>query len=250
MDCSGEEKRPSRPLSRAELLKRAGVLGAAAAVPAAVAPEAARAEAELAQLQKMKALSPGESATIAAVCERLIPSDSAGPGAKEANVIRYIDRALASDLSAFRPAYSAAVAAINAYSESRYGAAFTALTPDKQDAVLTDMDLNRTAPDPRQDPTVTRPAGAAAPGAGAAVPEFLPNPKAVFEMIRTHAVQGMFGDPAHGGNTNFAGWRLVRFPGPRLVISARDQRLNVVPKSSMRSTYSISLFRAQRPKGA
>ena len=38
MDCSGEEKGPSRPLSRGELLKRAGILGAAAAVPVAVAP--------------------------------------------------------------------------------------------------------------------------------------------------------------------------------------------------------------------
>ena len=52
-------------------------------------------------------------------------------------------------------------------------------------------------------------------------------------MFRTHAVQGMFGDPAHGGNTNLVGWKLVRFPGPRLVISARDQRLNVKPKANM-----------------
>jgi gluconate 2-dehydrogenase gamma chain len=249
MDSSGEEKAAPRPLSRSELLKRAGVLGAAAAVPAGLAPEAGLAEAELAELRKLKALSPGEAATIAAFCERLIPSDATGPGAREANVIRYIDRALAGDLIAFRPAYTAAVRAIDAYSESRYGAVFTALPPDKQDAVLNDMDLNRLAPDPRQDPTVARPPGAATPGAGATVSEFLPNPKAVFEMIRTHAVQGMFGDPAHGGNTNFVGWKLVRFPGPRLVISARDQRLNVVPKSSLRSTYSIPLFRSLQSKG-
>ena len=38
-------------------------------------------------------------------------------------------------------------------------------------------------------------------------------------MIRTHAIQGMFGDPAHGGNVGFVGWNLVRFPGPRLVVS-------------------------------
>jgi hypothetical protein len=74
---------------------------------------------------------------------------------------------------------------------------------------------------------------------------FSPNAKAVFEMIRTHAVQGMFGDPAHGGNTNFVGWKLVRFPGPRLVISARDQRLDVVPRSNLKSTYSNPLFRAR-----
>jgi gluconate 2-dehydrogenase gamma chain len=233
MDCSGEEKAPSRPLSRGELLKRAGVIGAAAAVPAALAPDAALAQEELAQLQQMKALSPGEATTIAAVCERLIPSDSTGPGAREANVVRYIDRALAGDLAAFRPAYTAAVLAIDAFSQQKYGAAFTALTADKQDAVLRDMDQNRAT---TQDPTIVRTAGASAI-------DFAPSSRAVFEMIRTHALQGMFGDPAHGGNTNFAGWKLVRFPGPRLVISAHDQQLNVVPRSNLRSTYSVSLFR-------
>jgi len=220
MDCSGEEKAPSRALSRGELLKRAGVLGAAAAVPVAVAPDGAQAQEELAQLQQMKALSPGEAATIGAVCERLIPSDSTGPGAREANVIRYIDRSLAGDLAAFRGAYTAAAVALDAYSQSKHGGAFATLSSDKQDAVLTDMDLNRAT-------------------------GFSPNAKAVFEMIRTHAVQGMFGDPAHGGNTSFAGWKLVRFPGPRFVISARDQRLDVVPKSNLKSAYSLPLFRAR-----
>ena len=235
MDCSGEERAPSRPLSRSELLKRAGVIGAAAAVPAAVAPQAAQAAEELAQLQQMKALSPGEASTIGAFVERLIPSDSSGPGAREANVLRYIDRALASDLSAFRGAYTAAALAIDAYAERKYGAAFAALSADQQDTILREMDLNQTT---RQDPSVTR-------AAGASTADFLPNAKAVFEMIRTHAVQGMFGDPEHGGNTGFVGWRLVRFPGPRLVISARDQRLNVVPRNNLRSTYSLPLFRGK-----
>ncbi len=219
MDCSGEEKGHTRPLSRAELLKRATVLGAAAAVPAAVVAEPALAEQELAKLQQLKALSPSESATIGAVCDRLIPSDATGPGAREANVVRYIDRALAGDLAMFRSSYTAAVVGLDAYSQSKHGAAFAALSTDKQDAVLTDMDLNR------------------ATG--------FPNAKAVFEMIRTHALQGMFGDPAHGGNTNFVGWKLVRFPGPRFVISARDQRLDVVPRSNLKSTYSAPLFRAR-----
>jgi gluconate 2-dehydrogenase gamma chain len=209
-------------------------MGAAAAVPAALAPNSALAGAELAELRQMKALSPGESATIAAFCERLIPSDSTGPGAKEANVVRYIDRALAGDLAVFRGAYTAAVAAINAYAQRKHGAAFADLAADKQDDVMNDMDLNRTA---ALDPSVER-------QAGASTADFLPNAKAVFEMIRTHSMQGMFGDPEHGGNTNYVGWKLVRFPGPRLVISAKDQQLNAVPKTNLQSTYSIPLFRA------
>jgi gluconate 2-dehydrogenase gamma chain len=219
MAGSGDEEERSRPLSRGDLLKRAGVLGAAATLPVAARAERAGAAEEVAQLQQMKTLSPTQATTIGAFVERLIPTDASGPGAREANVLRYIDRALASDLWMFRPSYVAATQALDAYSRSQYGADFAALSTDKQDAVLTDMDLNRAT-------------------------GFNPNAKAVFEMIRTHAVQGMFGDPAHGGNTGMVGWKLVRFPGPRLVIPARDQQLNVVPKSNMKSAYSMSLFKS------
>ena len=62
---------------------------------------------------------------------------------------------------------------------------------------------------------------------------FHPNAKAVFEMIRTHAVQGMFGDPAHGGNTTSRAGSSCASRARVSSISARDQRLNVVPKSDM-----------------
>jgi len=206
----------ARGLSRKELIKRAGLAGAAAAIPSMglAAPVADAAE----QLEPLKALTAGEAATLEAVLERLIPTDATGPGAKEANVLRYIDWSLAGELSVFRDVYTSAVTALDAYAQSKYGAAFAALPTDKQDAVLSDMDTN------------------SATG-------FSPNAKAVFEMIRGHAVQGMFGDPAHGGNVNFVGWKLVRFPGPRLVISAHDQRLNVTPASKMQSAYSYPLFK-------
>jgi Gluconate 2-dehydrogenase subunit 3 len=40
--------------------------------------------------------------TLQAMLERLIPSDESGPGAREAKVWRYIDRALAHDLAPAR----------------------------------------------------------------------------------------------------------------------------------------------------
>jgi hypothetical protein len=102
---------------------------------------------------------------------------------------------------------------------------FTSLSAAQQDAVLTDMDTNKAT-------------------------GFTPSAKAVFEMIRGHAVEGMFGDPAHGGNVGFVGWKLVRFPGPRLVISNHDQQLDVTPQQSrMQSTYTYKLFKTSL-KGA
>jgi gluconate 2-dehydrogenase gamma chain len=166
-------------------------------------------------------VSPNEARTLGAFLERLIPTDATGPGAKEANVLRYIDRSLAGPLFAFRSAYSAALVSLDAYAEKKFGGTFANLSAEQQDAILTDMDRNQAT-------------------------GFAPSSKAVFEMIRTHAVQGMFGDPANGGNTNFIGWKLVRFPGPRLVIPAKDQRLDVVPQSSMKSTYSIPLFKTSK----
>ena len=34
-------------------------------------------------------------------------------------------------------------------------------------------------------------------------------------------LEGIFGDPMHGGNANLVGWKLIGYPGPRL--SYRDE---------------------------
>jgi gluconate 2-dehydrogenase gamma chain len=110
-----------------------------------------------------------------------------------------------------------------------YGAAFAALTTVQQDQLLTNMEAG--APES----TINNKSN---PQIG-----FAPSSTAVFEMIRTHALQGMFGDPAHGGNVGFVGWNLVRFPGPRLVVSDHEQQLDVVPKKALKSTYQLALFK-------
>jgi gluconate 2-dehydrogenase gamma chain len=211
------ERSAEQRLSRGLLIKRGGAMAVATAVgvPAALPAEV---QAERLAADQLKTLSAAEAATLEAVLERLIPSDATGPGAKEANVLRYVDGSLAGDLNMFRAPYAAALQAIDAYSTAKFGAAFAALQPAQQDAVLADMQQNKAT-------------------------GFNPTSTAVFAMLRTHAVQGMFGDPAHGGNVGFVGWKLVRFPGPRLDIPARDQRLDVVPKSNMASTYEVPLFK-------
>jgi gluconate 2-dehydrogenase gamma chain len=231
---NGSREEPQGGLSRAQLIRRAGVLGAAAAIPATAAPAVAGAAtaadtppAEVGGTSALKALTAAEAATLEAILERLLPSDAAGPGAKEANVLRYIDWSLAGDLSAFHPPYSAALAAVAVFASQTYGAAFTALSPAQQDALITRMATGAEKP----------PAGTA-PFLG-----FSPNSAAVFTMIRTHALQGMFGDPMHGGNVGLVGWKLVRFPGPRLVIPKQDQQINAVPKEYLKSAYTYKLFK-------
>ena len=44
-----------------------------------------------------------------------------------------------------------------------------------------------------------------------------------------HTREGLFADPAYGGNHNFSGWDLIGYTGIRLLWTAEDQTLDVLP---------------------
>ena len=81
-------------VSRRDLLKRAGIAGAALTmpiVPASAAdatqtarPATATATAQAIKREPLENLSAAEADTLEAICARLIPSDANGPGAREA----------------------------------------------------------------------------------------------------------------------------------------------------------------------
>jgi gluconate 2-dehydrogenase gamma chain len=214
-------------LSRKTLLRRAGVIGVAGALPAGVmAREAASQPASSAapEREALEALSRREAAIVDAIVARLIPTDANGPGATEAKVGRYIDRALAGALSSARPSYALNTIAVDRYAKARFGASFTDLTAAQQDAILTNMEANT------------------APG-------FTPNSRTFFTLVRTHAIQGMFGDPYYGGNANAVGWKLIGFPGIKLDVPAADQRADVTPKAGKQSAYDYDLFKRKKKGG-
>jgi gluconate 2-dehydrogenase gamma chain len=51
-----------------------------------------------------------------------------------------------------------------------------------------------------------------------------PSLDAFFDTMRQHLIEGMFGDPAYGGNREMAGWRLVGYPGAQRSYTPRDFR--------------------------
>jgi gluconate 2-dehydrogenase gamma chain len=51
-----------------------------------------------------------------------------------------------------------------------------------------------------------------------------PTAQAFFTRLRTHTMEGMFADPVYGGNKNFAGWRLVGFPGAQPLYTPEDMQ--------------------------
>jgi gluconate 2-dehydrogenase gamma chain len=209
-------------ISRRELLKRAG---AAAFVPvgalvsrAAVARLPQGRDAAVAK-EPLETLTVAEADALEAVCARLIPTDSNGPGATEARAAHYIDRALGGALKSSRQAYASGLAALDAYASSSRGARFAALAPADQDRVLQDV------------------ADGAAPG--------LPN-GTFFNLVRTHTIEGTFGDPYYGGNAGFVGWDLIGYPGVRTIVNADEQRLGAGTKANHKSAYDYAMFSRAR----
>jgi len=158
-----------------------------------------------------RALTATQRKLLEAVVDRLIPSDELGPGALEAGAAEYIDRCLADYLAPEKQQIADGLAAMDAFAKSSEGAAFAELTPDKRDAVLAALEANIAAS--------------------------FPNGRNFFNRIRRLTLEGMFGDPHWGGNANFVGWDLIRYPGPRLAVAPDDQKLNVAIKPYRKSAW-------------
>ena len=206
-------------ISRRELLRRAGFVGAAATVvPIAFL----RAQVRGARREPLETLSAAEAETLEAVVARLIPSDESGPGATEARAAHYIDRALGGALSPSRDAYRSGLAALDAHAQATKRASFATLSPADQDAVLRDLEAN------------------IATG-------FTPDAATFFNLVRAHTIQGTFCDPYYGGNASFIGWDLLGYPGVRLGVSAAEQRLNPRLTPTHRSAYDHAMFSGKRP---
>jgi gluconate 2-dehydrogenase gamma chain len=60
-----------------------------------------------------------------------------------------------------------------------------------------------------------------------------PGAKDFFHRVQEDTVRGLFGDPNYGGNRDFAGWKLVGYPGSHRAFTADDmhnERFNVAPQ--------------------
>jgi gluconate 2-dehydrogenase gamma chain len=180
-------------------------------VSAAIVPVAALTASAQTNTQTTSALTDQQLRLLAAFVDRLIPHDDLGPSASESGVPEYINGCLADYLAAEKPAFIAGLEAIDAYAHRSQNRAFIELPSDKQDVVLTAMEK------------------------GSA--EGFPNATAVFNRVRRLAMEGMFGDPYYGGNKNFVGWDLIRYPGPRLATTAADQKMGVEIKPYHHSAY-------------
>lgn len=168
----------SDSFSRREFVVTAGSIGAVWFLASAKERGEAVAHAahQVAQAQPTLLVLTREQATeVEAFASRIIPTDET-PGAKEAGVVYFIDRALSSWAKDQRPAFTEGLTKLrrDIGAKFRGQTRLSALTPAQQDEVLRSIE---------QTP--------------------------FFGQMRFATISGMFSHPKHGGNRNFVGWQLV-----------------------------------------
>jgi gluconate 2-dehydrogenase gamma chain len=141
-----------------------------------------------------------DRATITAFAERLMPGAPGKPGARDAGVTNYIDHALAGAYTNLQDFYRRGLVALDTHCRQTHKEPFRLLKADQQDEVIGALEIGKA-------PSFTWPSAAA-----------------FFNTVRTHTMEGMFADPIYGGNKDFAGWRLVGFPGAQPEFTAADMQ--------------------------
>jgi gluconate 2-dehydrogenase gamma chain len=211
------------PFSRRDLLKLAGVAGAAAtgAAPVAATAVEQRRRRPRPAREPLRALTNHEADLLDRIADLLVPSDELGPGATEAMAVRYIDRALAGALAGQREAYRVGLEALERYARQTRGAPFLQLSETRQISLLIDVETGT------------------ATGANVG---FAVSSAQFFSLLRGHVMQGTFGDPHYGGNEGFVGWDLLGYPGVRTVVTPAEQKLLSPPTPVRRSAYESPMF--------
>jgi gluconate 2-dehydrogenase gamma chain len=141
-----------------------------------------------------------DSRTIAAFTERLMPGAPGKPGATDADVLNYIDLALAGPYADDQYFYRCGVAQLDTHCTQTYGKPFHSLTAAQQDETIAALEQ------------------------GKAAAFVWPTAQAFFNVVHKHTMEGLFADPIYGGNKDFAGWRLVGFPGAQPEFTPEDMQ--------------------------
>ncbi|HXM92724.1 MAG TPA: gluconate 2-dehydrogenase subunit 3 family protein [Candidatus Dormibacteraeota bacterium] len=135
---------------------------------------------------------PDLAAEVAAVAARIIPTDET-PGAREAGVVYFIDRALATFARDDRKLYAEGMTELQARAREMFPVVekFSVATAEQQDEILRSLDKNGASNDR---PFRSRPLA-----------------QNFFETLRQHTIAGFLIDPDSDlhGNREGVGWRVI-----------------------------------------
>ena len=124
-----------------------------------------------------QALDPATAAEIDAITSQIVPTTD-GPGAHEAGVIYFIDRALSTFDADLRESYRSGMASVQQKRQEMFpdSASIAALSSAQHIQLLHAIEAT----------------------------DF-------FELLRTHTMYGFLGNPSYGGNRDRIGWKLIGF---------------------------------------
>jgi gluconate 2-dehydrogenase gamma chain len=165
-------------ISRRQFIAATGV-AAASVWLTAEARDVIAAGVHAAKATRFEILSDADAAEIEAAAAQILPSDGT-PGAREARVVYFIDRALNTFAKDQRPIFQKGAKELRtrAAKAQRGAKSFASLTSAQQIAVLTEMEKDKNS---------------------------------FFNSLRWGTMAGMLANPEHGGNFNKAGWTMIGF---------------------------------------
>lgn len=135
-----------------------------------------------------------EAKTVIAFAEQIIPGDK-DPGSTEANVINFIDKQLVGFHSPHQETYRKGIPAIENSSKRILRKAFYDLEWDEQHHFMEQME------------------------AGNLPEEYWGEvqQKQFFNVMLDHTMQGFYGSPRHGGNKNYASYKMIGVDYPHVI---------------------------------
>jgi len=132
-----------------------------------------------------------EARTLAAISDQLIPADQ-DPGADWAQVVNFIDVQLCGPFREAQDFYRNGIVYADATARNQFGKSFAELNGNQQIDLLAALEKG-------------------------AVPRNIwktVDPRAFFETVLSHTMQGFYGDPRHGGNRAHASWKMLGLSYP------------------------------------
>jgi gluconate 2-dehydrogenase gamma chain len=139
-------------------------------------------------------LSDDDAGLLGAIADRIIPAD-AWPGGRENGVVSFIDRQLAGPYRRFRREYRRGLDAMTGTCLEKYRKRFEALSTEEQNSFLREMESGRLRDGDWKGGFSNR----------------------FFEMLRSHAMQAYYGSPRHGGNPNYASYKMMGIDYPPII---------------------------------
>jgi len=152
-------------------------IGMAALAEVAAAQQHAHEAVQSAGPPPFQTLDPATALEIDAIVSQIIPSTD-GPGAHEAGVIYFIDRALSTFDKDLRDAYRTGIGEVEQKRKEMFPGSASVATLGNEQQIQLIHAMEHT--------------------------DF-------FELLRTHTMYGFLGNPSYGGNRDRIGWKLIGF---------------------------------------